>query len=230
MLLACSINCGPTFKDFEITNSEGSNPFQWSATWQWTYLEKQSRTNKDESGTDDELSHQQCRTKKRLASKQSSLRQMKAEENTVTTSIGAHRIATKAQKTGDGGILWHSLVLDSHIQKLRPEVLAFSLNRTGKRNSQHYSGIGLFVSYQTSTGFRRHECRLLLVKPEAIDPGHRSTPGKYSNPLERKVKDAYSTPFNQGRDIDNNDSSLMGNHEFIQSDRPFSECANQNRP
>ena len=58
------------------------------------------------------------------------------------------------------------------------------------------------------------------MEPEAIDPGHRSTPGEDSDPLDSEVKDAYQTPFNQGRNIDNNGSCLMEKHEFLQPDRP----------
>ena len=85
-----------------------------------------------------------------------------------------------------------------------------------QRNDQRYSGIGQFVNYQTCTGLRQHGCRLLL-EPETVDPGHRSMLCKDSNPLDSEVKDAYSVPFNQGRNIDNNDSCLMGKHEFLQS-------------
>ena len=90
-ILASSINCGLTFKDFEITNSKGSNPPQRPANWYRTYLEKQSRTSKDESGMDDELSRQQRNSEKQLATEQDSLRCLKTEENTFTTSIGAAR-------------------------------------------------------------------------------------------------------------------------------------------
>ena len=149
---------------------------------------------------------------------------MKAEKNAFMTSIGAARIATKAHKTSDGGIIvasqrsGHPLILDLYIHKLRPEVPAFSFNRTSKGTTQRDSGIGLFVSYQTSTGFRQCGCRLLLVKPEAIDPGHRSMPGKNSTPLDSEVEDAYLTASNQGHNIDNNDSCLMGKYESLQSD------------
>ena len=40
---------------------------------------------------------------------------------------------------------------------------------------------------------------------------------KDSDPLDSEVKDAYVIPFNQGRNIDNNDSCLTGKHEFLQS-------------
>ena len=84
----------------------------------------------------------------------------------------------KPTKTGEEGIivalqrLWHPLILDLHIQKIRLEVPAFSLNQTGKGTAQHYSGIGQFVNYQTCTGLRQHGCQLLLVtEPETVDPG-----------------------------------------------------------
>ena len=85
-----------------------------------------------------------------------------------------------------------------------------------QRNDQRYSGIGQFVNYQTCTGLRQHGCRL-LPEPETVDPGHRSMLCKDSNPLDSEVKDAYSVPFNQGRNIENNDSCLMEKHEFLQS-------------
>ena len=116
-------------------------------------------------------------------------------------------------------ILWHPLILDLHIQKIRPEVPAFSLNQIGKGTVQHYSGIGQFVNHQTCTGLRQHGCRLLLVtEPETVDPGHRSMLCKDSNPLDSEVKDACSIPFNQGRNINNNDSRSTGKHESLQSD------------
>ena len=114
--------------------------------------------------------------------------------------------------------LWHPPILELHIQKIRPEVPASSLNGTGKGTTQHYSGIGQFVNYKTCTGLRQHGYRLLLVtEPETVDPGHRSMLCKDSNPLDNEVKDAYSIPFNQGRNIDDNDSCSMEKHEFLQS-------------
>ena len=98
------------------------------------------------------------------------------------------------------------------------KVSASSPNQTGKGTTQHYSGIGQFVNYQTCTGLRQHGCWLLLImEPETVDPSHRSMLCKDSNPLNNEVKDAYSIPFNQGRNIDNNDSCSMGKHESPQS-------------
>ena len=91
--------------------------------------------------------------------------------------------------------------------QLRSEVPASSLNRIGKGTTQRYSGIGLCVSYRTCTRLGQHGCPLLLVtEPKTVDPGHQSMLCKDSNPLDSEVKDAYSIPFNQGRNIDNNDS------------------------
>ena len=149
---------------------------------------------------DDELSRQQRNSEKQLASEQYSLRYVKTEENTFATSIGTARIATKAHKTA------HS--------ENKAEGATSSPNRTGKGTTQRYSGIGQFVNYQTCTGLRQHGCRL-LPEPETVDPGHRSMLCKDQNPLDNEVKDAYSIPFNQGRNIENNDSCSMGKHEFL---------------
>ena len=151
---------------------------------------------------DDELSRQQRNSEKQLASEQYSLRYVKTEENTFATSIGTARIATKAHKTA------HS--------ENKAEGAASSPNRTGKGTTQRYSGIGQFVNYQTCTGLRQHGSRLLLVtEPETEDPGHRSMLCKDSDPRDSEVKDAYSISFNQGRNIENNDSCSMGKHEFL---------------
>ena len=172
---------------------------------------------------DNELSRQQLNSEKQPAPEQYSLRYVKAEENSFTTSIGAACIATKTHKTGEGGIivalqrLWHPLILDLHIQKIRPEVPGFSLNRTGKGTAQHYSGIGLFVNYQTCTGLRQHGYRLLLeTEPETVDPGHRSMLRKRI-PLTVKsrmliqhhsIKDAISITTIR---------ASIGKHEFLHS-------------
>ena len=105
---------------------------------------------------------------------------------------------------------------------------AYPENKTGgdqttqsnrqKNDATFHSGSGLAINYQPSTGFRQCGCRILLVKPEAIDPRHRSMLCKDSNPFDRKVKDAYSMSFNQkGRTIDSNDSCSMTKHEFLQA-------------
>lgn len=88
-----------------------------------TNLEKLSRTNKDESGTAFELQCHRCNTEKRLASEQSSLPQVKAEENTCIVSIGTAHTAAQNHETGKGGKHCGTSkndCLNLDIQKLRP--------------------------------------------------------------------------------------------------------------
>ena len=90
------------------------------------------QTSKDESGTDDELARQQRNSEKQLVSEQYSLRYVKAEENAFATSIGADRIATKAHKTGDGGIIVAP-------QRSGSEVTRSSPDQTSKRTTQRFT-------------------------------------------------------------------------------------------
>ena len=185
---------------------------------------------------DDELSRQQRNSEKQLATEQDSLRCLKTEENTFTTSIGAARIATKVYKN------WRRRDNCSTSKIVAPAYSGFAYpeNKAGgariftqsnrQRNdptlrrdwavrgtTQRYSGIGQFVSYQTCTGLRQHGYRLLLeTEPETVDPGHRSMLRKRI-PLTVKsrmliqhhsIKDAISITTIR---------ASIGKHEFLHS-------------